>query len=84
MLFMCLDALQLHWRIQRGPGGAMPPPRHVGMRPECTKSLHFQTQNRKSFWGGGNREGAMPPPQTPASFTLHKSQRSFRHACFVA
>jgi len=23
-------------------------------------------------------------PQTPASFPLHKSQRSFQHACFVA
>ena len=22
----------------------------------------------------------MPPPQTPASFALHKSQRSFQHA----
>ena len=27
---------------------------------------------------------AMPPPQTPASFPLHKSQRSFQHACFLA
>jgi len=36
-------------------------------------------KNRKIFWGG-----AMPPPQTPASFPLHKSQRSFQHACFAA
>ena len=28
-------------------------------------------------------EGAMPPPQTPATFPLHKSQRSFQHACFA-
>ena len=31
-----------------------------------------------------NISGEMPPPQTPASFPLHKSQRSFQHACFVA
>ena len=30
------------------------PPRHVGKRPACTKSRHFQTQNRKIFWGEGN------------------------------
>ena len=34
---------------------------------------------KKNFWGG-----AMPSPQTPASFPLHKSQRSFQHACLVA
>ena len=55
------------------------PPRHVGKRPQCTKSRHFQSQNRKILWGG-----AMLPPQTPASFALHKSQRSFQHACFAA
>jgi len=60
----------------RGDGGMAP--RHVGKHPECTKSRHFQTQNRKIFWGG-----AMPPPETPASFPLHKSQRNFQHACFV-
>ena len=54
----------------KGGRGGPWPPRHVGKRPECTKSRHFQTQNRKHFWGGGNA-----PPQTPASFLLHKSQR---------
>jgi len=29
-------------------------------------------------------KAAMPTPQTPGSFPLHKSQRSFQHACFVA
>ena len=39
----------------------------------------FRLKIEKIFWGG-----AMPPPQTPASFPLHKSQRSFQHACFAA
>ena len=35
------------------PRGGMPP-RHVGKRPECTKSRHFHTQNRKKILGRGN------------------------------
>ena len=29
--------------------------------PECIKSRHFQTQNRKIFWGGGNAPSQTPP-----------------------
>ena len=39
----------------------------------------FRLKIEKDFWGG-----AVPPPETPASFPLHESQRSFQHACFVA
>ena len=56
---------------RKGPGWAMPP-RHVGKRPECTKSRHFQTQNRKNFLGRVNA-----PSKTLASFPLHESQRLF-------
>ena len=51
-------------------GGRGHAPRHMGKRPECTKSRHFQTQNGKILWGGA----------MPASFPLQKSQ----HACFAA
>ena len=37
------------------------PPRRVGKHPECTKSRHFQTQNRKKFLGRG--QGPLPRPQ---------------------
>jgi len=37
----------------RGAGVGHGPPRFVGKRPECTKSRHFQTQNRKTFLGRG-------------------------------
>ena len=39
----------------------------------------FRLKIENIFWRRGNA-----PPQTPASFPLHKSQRSFQHACFVA
>ena len=35
-----------------GPGSEAMPPRHVGKCPECTKSRHFQTQNRNIFGKG--------------------------------
>ena len=51
----------------KGAGrGHAPPPRRVGKHPECTKSRHFQTQNRKNFlgrgifWGGGNAPSPEP------------------------
>ena len=76
---VCLPRLHTHCTGGSEGAGGHGPPGHVGKRPECTKSRHFQTQNGKNFWGGGNA-----PPQTPASFPLHKSQRSFQHACFAA
>jgi len=60
--------LTIHWRIQGGGAGrGHGPPRRVGKHPECTRSRHFQTQNRKNSLGRGNA-----PLQTPASFPLHK------------
>ena len=67
----CISAMVIRTGGSSGPGWAMPPG-HVGKRPECSKSRHFQTQNRKNFLGRGNA-----PSQTPASFPLHKSQRLF-------
>jgi len=64
-----------HWQIQGGSGGM--PPRHVGKRQNALKVAIFRLKIE-------NISGEMPPPQTPASFPLHKSQRSFQHACFVA
>jgi len=49
---------RIRWRIQGGMGHM--PPRHVGKRPECTKSRHFQTRNRKYFLGGGNAPSEDP------------------------
>jgi len=58
----------------------MPPPLATWASAQnALKVAIFKLKIEKKLWGG-----AMPPPQTPASFPLHKSQRSFRHACFVA
>ena len=65
-----LKMVHCHWRIQ---GGAWPP-RRVGKHLECTRRRHFQTQNRKLFWGGGNTpigEGDTPA-QTPSPRRLRR------------
>ena len=71
-------AYHIHWRIQGGPG-AMTPLATWASAQNALKVAIFRRKIEKIFWGG-----AITPPQTPASFPLHKSQRSFQHACSVA
>ena len=56
----------IHWRIQEGAGGAMAPLAAWASAQNALKVAIFRLKIGKIFWGG-----AMPPPQTPASFPLH-------------
>ena len=57
----------MHWRIQGGPAGAMAPLAAWASTQNALKVAIFKLKIEKIFWGG-----AMPPPQNPASFPLHK------------
>ena len=61
MLETVQDAVVVNTGGSKGGRGGPCPPRHVGKRPECTKSRHFQTQNRQNFLGRG--QCPLPRPQ---------------------